>query len=356
MRLDSQLLKDPWVMGMLPESDRPAGLASLCSGMMSFALGFVFQRLQTTATPEIFSKSSSVEQVLVMDLKSLQKPSKVPSKPIKDPVEKTSQNKSKTDAKSKPSQHQASSGGSGGGAKAAPPSKDLKSPKRGVLKLLASANVKDLYTAYTSKALVADLDKILNQVNSVRKSGRAEFGGRRSAVSGNYGDAFNPNGSGGDGFGGGVGGGLQGGRGHGIGGGIGDQIQSLRSAGSGYVAPSKSSFVQLPKAESLDWADDGAGRSKSDIMRVVRSRISGLRYLYTRYLKGGEAVSAASKTLILRLQISASGQVLQIECLNSQTDSPDFDGEILAKIKTWDFGAAPSAGITTVTIPFVFSE
>lgn len=121
-------------------------------------------------------------------------------------------------------------------------------------------------------------------------------------------------------------------------------------------APIESAFLVpktgLPRVEAQENMDQGEGRSKQDIMLVVRARTPGLKYIYMKYQKQG----FVGGRIVIRFVIAPSGEVISATKSSSTTGNSAFDSEIIVKVSEWNFGPVPNSGNTTVTIPIAFSE
>jgi TonB family protein len=347
MIIDKQLLQDPWVQSMLPESDKQVTVLSLSLGMCSLVLGYWFNTMKYKTSSQFISLNTKDVSVAV-NMEDLTK--KVEEKPPEkkpDPPKPKEKPPEKTQKTQKVSEKAGPSGASGGGG-GKPKGKGDPNAKqsRGVLALIQARTTKGGLDAYGgNRKLVADLDKNLNSFLGVKKTGSTALGGRKGTVDGKFGEGFNPAGEG-DGWGGG--------KGNGLGGGIGDAVGNVRGGGGGGLKTgTKAGKIKPPSNSDIDIGDDGGGRSKADIMRVVRARTPGLRYIFTKYLKTQEGFGGK---IAFRFVIAPSGSVVSLDIVSSTTGSSDFDQEVRGKVKEWNFGPAPNAGNTTVTLPFTFSE
>lgn len=358
MQIDKQWLQDPWVRSMLPESDKNANLMALGFGMFSLVLGYGFTKITPKDNNVLaidVTKKDVAASTNIADLTKKLKEEKKIEPPKPDPqIPKT---KSKPEPKvekdmqtqkveSNPNPGPSGAKGGGGG----PPRGAGNSNKqsRGVLALIKAVSTKSGLEAYglANSKVMTDVNKTLSQFAGVKKFGASEYAGRRGKSDG-FNEGFAAGGKGfgmGSGSGGGLGGGTGSGFGNTFGGGGGGFSTKSKGSGSGAVRP--------PSNAELDLVDEGGGRSKADIMRVVRARSPGLRYIFNKFQKTGLTGGKVS----IRFTIAPDGAVVGASKAGSTTGNSGFDSEIVSKVKEWNFGAAPNSGNTTVTIPLTFTE
>lgn len=94
-------------------------------------------------------------------------------------------------------------------------------------------------------------------------------------------------------------------------------------------------------------------RSSEEILAVVRAHSPGLRHLYNKHLKRQPGLGGK---VTVRFAISPSGLVVDAAIANGTTGSPGFEAEVLARVRSWRFGAIDALGNDIVTVPFNFSE
>ena len=112
------------------------------------------------------------------------------------------------------------------------------------------------------------------------------------------------------------------------------------------------------KACIIKNAKNSCSRSASDIMKVVRQRTPGLRQVYNKALKNKRNFQGIVK---IKFSINSDGNVVKTSVESSTTGNDVFDNEISTAVKLWNFGKHKCddgnvANVTTVTIPFTFSE
>ncbi len=129
---------------------------------------------------------------------------------------------------------------------------------------------------------------------------------------------------------------------------FGDQV------GSNILAAQKiKGSVKMPSERDIKVKNkNGANRTVSDIKKIVRMRVPGLRHVYEKYLKKGHKFRGK---ITLKLTIAADGGVTDVSIVSSTTQNREFDAEIQQYIRRWFFHREKT-GETTVTIPFTFTE
>ena len=116
-------------------------------------------------------------------------------------------------------------------------------------------------------------------------------------------------------------------------------------------------WLKQQEQEALD-AKNSCSRSAADIMKVVRQKTPGLRQVYDKALKKKKKFQGKVK---IKFVIKPEGNVAETSVEFSTTENDAFDNEISAAVKLWNFGKHKCddgnvANVTTVTIPFTFSE
>ena len=105
-------------------------------------------------------------------------------------------------------------------------------------------------------------------------------------------------------------------------------------------------------------ARNSCSRNVADIMKVVRQKTPSLRQIYNKALKKKKNFQGKVK---IKFVIKPEGNVAETSVDSSTTGNDAFDNEISAAVKLWNFGKHKCndgnlANVTTVTIPFTFSE
>jgi len=95
------------------------------------------------------------------------------------------------------------------------------------------------------------------------------------------------------------------------------------------------------------------GRTRHSIMKVVQQNITGLRYLYTTWLRGQPGLKGK---ITVRLAIDEFGKVVSVTVMDSTLPDPALEAAIVGQIRAWRFDRIDKPGdITEVIHPFVFS-
>ncbi len=95
------------------------------------------------------------------------------------------------------------------------------------------------------------------------------------------------------------------------------------------------------------------GRSRSDIMKVVYQNISGLRYIYSSWLRGRPGLKGK---VTVTFAIDEFGKVISVFVIESTLRDEALEKAIVDQIRTWRFDKIDKPGdITEVIHPFMFS-
>jgi len=109
---------------------------------------------------------------------------------------------------------------------------------------------------------------------------------------------------------------------------------------------------ELPEEIQEEWEEGTAGRTTSDIRRIVASYLGGLRYLYNKELRKDPELRGKFG---VRFEIAPSGRVTGTQQVSSTLGSPQLERAILGNIRKWKFPRIPEKnGSVKVTYPFVF--
>ena len=96
------------------------------------------------------------------------------------------------------------------------------------------------------------------------------------------------------------------------------------------------------------------GRSRANIMRVVRQNLAALRYAFNQRLR--EKPGMKGKVTV-KWAIDEFGNVLFAKVTSSTVNDAAFEQTVVKKIKLWKFGKIDKPGdVTEVTYPFVFTQ
>lgn len=313
---------DPFIQALLPEDDGVIKKQIGVGSTLALAAAVWASTITFTKVADILIKRGDQKIVATMDIKEM------PPKPDK----KKPQPKKVRDA-------QAGKSGQMGSPKEPKHTRPEKNNmmSQTLLAILSRESSQgglraiDLLKEDFSKDIAKDLDRTATLV----KSGNTTIGAgtRREHLSVGY----NINGSHGNG----------------------DQEKGLGSALTeaiggigGTLGGGKIVGLSAPKPSTIDMGPGSGSRSKASIMRVIRSRMPGLRHVFNKALK--EKPGFQGK-VTLKMTISPSGKIIKISKVSSTTGYSSFDNQVLKRVKSWKFEKIKS-GNTTVTIPFTFSE
>ncbi len=239
--------------------------------------------------------------------------------------------KEKPKEKTPPSSHE------GGGARARGHGNPKAVATQAALKMITSRSASNALSGYTLMAskFTKDIDKVLNGVSGLTKTGTTRIGGRKG-MAGTGG--FN------EGFASGTPGGVDDLLGGLWGGGGGGGLSLTAKGGAG---------LQAPKASDIDLGSDGGSRSTESIISVIRQHTPGLRHTFEKYLKLQPGFKGK---VSFHFIIAPSGSIIELTIVSSTTGNSDFDQEIRDKVKTWRFEPTKGKGNDAVNVPFNFSE
>ncbi|KMQ52244.1 biopolymer transporter TonB [Chitinispirillum alkaliphilum] len=115
---------------------------------------------------------------------------------------------------------------------------------------------------------------------------------------------------------------------------------------------SEGSGQKTTPTNSLRGAAPTGGRSRGSIQGVVMQNVTALRYSYSQRL---HEVPELEGKVTVKFAINESGNVIFAEVTESTTGDPEFDLQIIGRVKTWNFGRINIPGdVTEVVYPFYF--
>jgi TonB family protein len=204
------------------------------------------------------------------------------------------------------------------------------------LKIISSRSSSSSLSSYDllSSKFAKDIDKVMNQVSGLTKTGQTRLGQRRGRVDGGWNEGYSAGGSGGVDD---LLGGLWGGEGSG-----GLNLQAKGGLG-----------LKAPSASDIDMGQETGQRSTESILRVIRQHTPGLRHTYNKFLKTNPGFKGK---VTLKFTIAPSGSIIELALMSSTTGVSEFDQEIRNKVKTWRFEPVKGRSNDVVTVPFTFSE
>jgi TonB family protein len=202
------------------------------------------------------------------------------------------------------------------------------------LKLITSKSSATSLSSYTllGSKFTKDIDKVLNSVSGLTKTGQTRLGGRPGmATGGDWNGGYAASGSGG----------------------VDDMLGGLWGGGGGIGGLKAKGSFKAPSASDIDFGEAGGQRSTESIISVIRQHTPGLRHTFEKYLKMQPGFRGK---VTMRLTIAPSGNVIEAAIVSSTTGNDAFDQEIREKVKTWRFEPIKGKGNDGVTVPFNFSE
>jgi TonB family protein len=223
---------------------------------------------------------------------------------------------------------------SGGGGKP----KGKGNPKapitQAALNIISSKTSNSSLSSYDllGKKFSRDLDKVINNVSGLTKSGQTRLGGRRGKLDGGFNEGYAAGGSGG----------------------VDDLLGGMWGDGGPIGTRAKGGLgLKTPSASDIDMGNESGQRSTESILRVIRQHTPGLRHTYNKHLKVHPGFKGK---VTLKFSIAPSGSIVQLSVSGSTTGVGDFDAEIVDKVRSWRFEPIKGKANDVVTVPFTFSE
>lgn len=203
------------------------------------------------------------------------------------------------------------------------------------LKLITSRTTSSSLSSYDlmNQKFAKDLDKVINNVSGLTKTGQTRLGGRRGKVDGGWNDGFAVGGSGG----------------------VDDLLGGLWGGDAGPLGVKAKGGLGLkaPSASDIDMGQESGQRSTESILRVIRQHTPGLRHTYNKYLKTNPGFKGK---ITLKFAIAPSGSIVELTIVGTTTGVSEFDQEVRDKVRTWRFEPVKGKSNDVVTVPFTFSE
>lgn len=125
---------------------------------------------------------------------------------------------------------------------------------------------------------------------------------------------------------------------------------TLYGSGAEFIPTKANGSIKILDLSDLEIAS-GSSLEGNSLLLVIKQRTPGLRHLYNKFLKKKLGFEG---TIVMTLSIVPDGSVSKVSVKSSTTEFKDFDEEIKTAVSRWKF--EKSDGITSVTIPFEFSE
>jgi TonB family protein len=247
-------------------------------------------------------------------------------------VEKTKKEEEKKKLKNMPPKPRKKAGGGGKPRGKGNPNAPV---TQAALKLITSRTTSSSLSSYDlmNQKFAKDLDKVINNVSGLTKTGQTRLGGRRGKVDGGWNDGFAVGGSGG----------------------VDDLLGGLWGGDAGPLGVKAKGGLGLkaPSASDIDMGQESGQRSTESILRVIRQHTPGLRHTYNKYLKTNPGFKGK---ITLKFAIAPSGSIVELTIVGTTTGVGEFDSEIRDKVRTWRFEPVKGKSNDVVTVPFTFSE
>lgn len=309
-------VKDPLVEKMEVESDKRLGkflavFAIIGGGFVGYAA-----TIEVIVPVALYATTKDDTSQVVMKLADVEK---------KDDLKK----KKDKNAPPKPRKK------SGGGGKPKGRGNPNAPVTQAALKLISSRSSSSSLTSYDlmNQKFAKDLDKVINNVAGLTKTGNTRLGGRRGKVDGGWNDGYAVGGSGG----------------------VDDLLGGLWGGDAGPLGVKAKGGLGLkaPSASDIDMGQESGQRSTESILRVIRQHTPGLRHTYNKYLKTNPGFKGK---ITLKFAIAPSGSIVELTIVGTTTGVNEFDQEVRDKVRTWRFEPVKGKSNDVVTVPFTFSE
>ncbi|HKP97877.1 MAG TPA: AgmX/PglI C-terminal domain-containing protein [Fibrobacteria bacterium] len=203
------------------------------------------------------------------------------------------------------------------------------------LKLITSRTTSSSLSSYDlmNQKFAKDLDKVINNVSGLTKTGQTRLGARRGKADGGWNEGYAVGGSGG----------------------VDDLLGGLWGGDAGPLGVKAKGGLGLkaPSASDIDMGQESGQRSTESILRVIRQHTPGLRHTYNKYLKTNPGFKGK---ITLKFSIAPSGAIVELTVVGTTTGVSEFDQEIREKVRTWRFEPVKGKSNDVVTVPFTFSE
>jgi TonB family protein len=307
-------VKDPFVEKLEVESDKR--LAKFLGVFAILGAGLVSYGLTTEVVIPVALYNSSKEDTSKVVMKLAD-------------VEKQEQKKKASKTPPKVRKHQ------GGGGKPHGRGNPNAPITQAALKMISSRTSSSSLSSYDlmNQKFAKDLDKVINNVAGLTKTGQTRLGGRRGKVDGAWNEGYAVGGSGG----------------------VDDLLGGLWGGDAGPLGVKAKGGLGLkaPSASDIDMGQESGQRSTESILRVIRQHTPGLRHTYNKYLKTNPGFKGK---VTLKFSIAPSGSIVELTIVSTTTGVGDFDEEIRNSVRTWRFEPIKGKANDVVTVPFTFSE
>jgi TonB family protein len=309
--------KDPFVEKFEVESDKRLGKFIGVFGILGGALITFGVTTEVVIPVALYQTHKEDTAQVVMKLEEVEKTLK--------------EEKKKKDAKAPPKPRKRSGGGGKPRGKGIPNAPITQA----ALKLITSKTSSSSLSSYDlmNQKFAKDLDKVMNSVSGLTKTGQTRLGARRGKVDGGWNEGYAVGGSGG----------------------VDDLLGGLWGGDAGPLGVKAKGGLGLkaPRASDIDMGQESGQRSTESILRVIRQHTPGLRHTYNKHLKTNPGFKGK---VTLKFSIAPSGSIVELTIVGTTTGVPEFDQEIRNKVKSWRFEPIKGKANDVVTVPFTFSE
>jgi TonB family protein len=143
--------------------------------------------------------------------------------------------------------------------------------------------------------------------------------------------------------------------GSGFGGGTGgvDGLAGLMGGGGGNMQFERRAAPKVREPAAATGAGLTGGRSRAEIMRVVRQNMASLQHAYNQRLRDNPGMQGR---VTVKWAIDEFGNVIHASLVSSTIDDNTFEQTVVSRIRGWVFGRINIPGdVTEVEYPFVFT-
>ncbi|MBW2699899.1 MAG: AgmX/PglI C-terminal domain-containing protein [Deltaproteobacteria bacterium] len=122
--------------------------------------------------------------------------------------------------------------------------------------------------------------------------------------------------------------------------------------GAGRGGPKKAEARIVAKVSSAALEEfDSDSRSQSDIKKVIRRRLGGIKHCYEKRLKRNPELKGK---VVIRFVIHPGGKIIEVEIVENTTGDPELASCIKARVRAIRFPPA-DGGETAVVYPFILA-
>jgi TonB family protein len=123
--------------------------------------------------------------------------------------------------------------------------------------------------------------------------------------------------------------------------------------GGGNMQFERRAEVRVREPAAATGAGLTGGRSRAEIMRVVRQNMASLQHAYNQRLRDNPGMQGR---VTVKWAIDEFGNVIHAQLVSSTIGDDIFEQTVVSRIRSWVFGRINIPGdVTEVEYPFVFT-